>query len=1132
MARHLKRHEGSRQEESEPQAKHQAIYINNSQHKGENEQVSTQIASARIRMEVYLTQLESIIQHAAAGSPEASQQLDVERSRSNCWNEACFELLRRRGWGTAAAQHDATTFYALTSLQRSSLFRSEGPSDNNWFNLRAQLRTLILATIAHVPALQSMPSFVATKVAVLLALLVREDYPTTWSSPFQDMSNSLSIQIGTNVTADTIHANNLGISMYLRFLDAISDEIVYPSTDADQDERSSAPMSAATAQHISHRRESVKDVLRGFLINQGNNELVQASKPLEQTDAAQIMGSLFQAISSNLDEANAEKLETAGRAAMTLTRYLSWVDIQLATNESLVKCLLFCLGLAAPGNVRMDGANDDDDAIDDEDDDTKPGTTLSVECANCLREIVTRGMDEKKKEELLINLGVIDALCSLTGLTGDRVQLDITNSGRTQIDAVIAAAELINAIGLEVLTCWEIDCAQKGSPSQAIMLFVTQSLELTLTCLNYDDVDVSGAVVEIISRVLVSIEKHQAYWNNIYGSNGETFCNKLIQRLLTILHERMKYPADFEFDYEDDIEAEEEMYRTQLRKLYQRIVRFKHQLVLEFMRQCFSALPQSLAAAATQDVEVALRFVHHYGEGRRPAPGANSALKDPPFREIIMALHLSNVSSHQHREVLLLYYDLSVRYAKILKEMPDLLSNLMGALSGSQGLQHSHPRVRSRCCYLLLRMVKSAGGKAMRSYVEVVVQGIQGLLFPSEETTVLPIEPNDALYLFETTGILLGSTGLDDDLQQRCATGVLTPHVQSIEQILQSPDLHRDVDTYAEQLAMSISAIAQLSKGWQGHPPPGVQNVLSASTDISLKVLLALSASPIVRNRTAVLLQRMILSLGQGILPKIPDFFQALLSNCTLEDDVLDISQLFNQLCIKFKENAVPAIDSSLLPFLQKVLALQLSETSVVPSGNSVAPPPHVVTEQLSVRKQAFSTLQHIATHNASAVLYSENNVGSITDILRLMNDGATVVPEPVMKKTCTMFFGELARAWAQEGCPAPVHVRNGFFDFIYEVFVPGMLHCVLDSSFNVKDANQYRVLAEFGVVLWLLKQSYRGNAEFNSRMTELVRSGKLNLTGSAANACLDLIANGFQNASSEKEMDLCLKAWKEGKVQ
>lgn len=1073
-------------------------------------------------MENYLAQLESIIQHAAAGSQEANQRLDVERGRSDCWTEACHELLRRRGWGTAAAQHDVITFYALTSLQRSPLFRSGDPSNNKWCTLRAQLRTLILATISHAQALQSMPSFVSTKVAVILALLVREDYPTAWACPFKDVSNSVQ-----SIGPDTSQGGNLGMSMYLRFLDAISDEIVYPSADTDHDEtNSSAPISAATAQYISKRREVVKDVLRGFQPNNQSNGPVQPCISLEQTDAAQIVGSLFDAISANINGAN-EQLETAGRAANTMHRYLSWVDIQLATNEGLTNCLLFCLGLAAPGNNKVNH----DDEFDDEDD-IKPGTTLAAECANCLREIVTRGMEEKKKEDLLVKLGVIDALSRLTGLVGGQVQLDITNAGATQIDAVVAAAELINSIGLEVITCWELDCSQSGTPSHTSMVFMNQCLELSLACLNYDDIDASGAVVEVISRVLVSVEKHEVSWNNVYGSNGETFCNKLIQRILSILHDRMKYPSDFEFDYEDDIEAEEEMYRTQLRKLYQRVVRFKPQLVLDFMRQSFSSLPQPLAGTRTEDIEVALRLVHHYGEGRRPPPGANSALKDAPFREIVMALHRSNVSSHPHREVLLLYYDLSVRYAKILKEMPDLLSNLLGGISGNQGLQHQHPRVRSRCCYLLLRLVKSAGGKAMRPYVEVVVEGIQGLLFPTKGAAVLPIEPNDALYLFETTGLLLGTTGLDEDVQQRCATGVLTPHVQSIEQILQSPDLHRDVDAYAEQLAMSISAIAQLSKGWQGHPPPGVQNVLAASADISLKVLVALSASPVIRNRTSVLLQRMILSLGEGVLPKMPEFLQALLSNCTLEDDVLDVSQLFNQLCIKFKEKAVPAIDSSLLPFLQKVLALQLSETSVVPSGNSVAPPPHVVTEQLSIRKQAFSTLQHIATHNASAVLYSENNVGSIADILRLMNDGATVVPEPVMKKTCAMFFGELTRAWSQEGCSVPTNVKNGYFDFVYETFVPAMLRCILDSSFKVKDAMQYRVLAEFSVVLWLLKQSYRGNVEFNTRMVDLLRSSSRNPTGSSANANLDLIASGFQNASSEKDMELCLKALKDGKIQ
>lgn len=239
----------------------------------------------------------------------------------------------------------------------------------------------------------------------------------------------------------------------------------------------------------------------------------------------------------------------------------------------------------------------------------------------------------------------------------------------------------------------------------------------------------------------------------------------------------------------------------------------------------------------------------------------------------------------------------------------------------------------------------------------------------------------------------------------RCITAVLTPHIRSIELTLQDPNLVNDVELYGEQLAMSLSAIAQLSKGWQSNPPIEVQTVLAAAVDICQSVLNALSASPIVRNRTAVLLQRMILCLGAGILPAMPSFFELLLSRCTLLEDVLDISQLMNQLSHKFKEKAGPVIDLSIVPFLHRVLAIQLTNTRGSDCSVDDSPPPHLMIEQLSIRKHAFSTLQHITTNNMSAVLYSDKNISSLGDIFKLMNDGAVTVPDPTMSKTCIHFF-------------------------------------------------------------------------------------------------------------------------------
>jgi len=248
----------------------------------------------------------------------------------------------------------------------------------------------------------------------------------------------------------------------------------------------------------------------------------------------------------------------------------------------------------------------------------------------------------------------------------------------------------------------------------------------------------------------------------------------------------------------------------------------------------------------------------------------------------------------------------------------------------------------------------------------------------------------------------------------------------------------------------------------------------------------------------------------------MPTFFPPLLLHCTLEEDILDISQLMNQLCIKFKEKVVAAIDLALLPFIQKVFAIQ--------TGN--------ITEQLSVRKQAFATLQHIALHNASPVLYSQTNVSSLGDILQLMYDGASSVPDPVMNKTCVQYFCELISQWGGAGGnqqDPPPNVVNAFFDFVYSVLVPGMTVRILDNTFNAKDALYCRVLAEFSRSLWLLKQSIRGNTEFQSRVIEmLVLGGGGGDSGSGIRKPgSQKIAFGFQNAACAKEIELTLKEWK-----
>ena len=146
-----------------------------------------------------------------------------------------------------------------------------------------------------------------------------------------------------------------------------------------------------------------------------------------------------------------------------------------------------------------------------------------------------------------------------------------------------------------------------------------------------------------------------------------------------------------------------------------------------------------------------------------------------------------------------------------------------------------------------------------------------------------------------------------------------------------------------------------------------------------------------------IFLQRMILCLGPQVLPSMPPFLDLLITHCT-NQDVLDVSHLLNQLCSKFKGRAIDAVDPAVSPFLRKCYSLMPTFDEVVDHGDI---PPHLLTEQLSIKKISYAFLQHVATYQVTQVLLSSNNIGSIEQVLQYMSEGALNVQEPILKKTC-----------------------------------------------------------------------------------------------------------------------------------
>ena len=868
-----------------------------------------------------------------ASNPQHQQQANallqqwVSSTTDAVLADTIYEILR-------TTHREVVLFYTLTLA-----LRLDNGSAQQRAAFRQELMTQLLSdTDLHQASWN--PTYLRTKVGVLMAHFIQLDFPNVWSTAFTDLTSPPVLQAAPDI--------------FLRTLVALMDYFGKNETDVNA---------------------KIKDVLRGYTNLQSPNQIPVSSPDqnisghLIQTVAALLEQSLNSSVAAGPSVQDSQ-LQITVLSLTVMKGFMSWVDLVLVLDEKVLRLIFLSLAKGSTTDSPLADAG-----------------TVAIEC---LEELIARGMDDDKKVYLLQHTRVLEQIHS---------HVDLLTVDASPIDVVMEVAKFINRTGLEVLPTLQKRSQQQQQLNSEDQTFMTQLLELFFLCFAFDDIDVSGAVIPL-AGTFVTETKAEA---------------TLLPRLLSVMFSQMKYPDDFQYDFEDDDEAEEEMYRTELRKLNLKFIRSNPQLCLQFVCQAFAQLPLPLSAAPTPDLQASLALVYQYCEGIRPPPGMKVVMKNDSFRNLLVGLHRSNIEEHPHREVLTLYYEISVRYYPILKETPELLQKVMQSMTGPRGLQHEHQKVRSRCCYLLLRLIKSVGTNnkngtenVLRPYVEGAISGIQTFL----DTRSSQLRSDDMLNLFETIGLLLGKTGLSPQEQQQYLTQVMAPHVRSIELVLvqNQKAIEEDPDMFGENLSNSIAAIAYLSKGFK-RPTPEVQAVLLQSMQVAMTVLEAIPGNEQMRNKTVVFTQRVIQCIEEQVLPFMPRLLFLLISNCTA-DDILDTSQVINQLCIKFKSNAAAAIDASLLPFLKKCTYLSTMIVNESSAANSDVVAPHLLTEKLSVQKLSYSVLQHVVVYRATAILLSSSNISSLEAILQTMSDGAINVVDPVMKKSCLVFFRELLDQW------------------------------------------------------------------------------------------------------------------------
>jgi hypothetical protein len=98
------------------------------------------------------------------------------------------------------------------------------------------------------------------------------------------------------------------------------------------------------------------------------------------------------------------------------------------------------------------------------------------------------------------------------------------------------------------------------------------------------------------------------------------------------------------------------------------------------------------------------------------------------------------------------------------------------------------------------------------------------------------------------------------------------------------------------------------------------------------------------------------------------------------------------------------------------------------------------------------------------------------------------------------------------------------FVRFVLQVFLPGMIQCLLSSSFNEKDALQARNVTEFANILLLfILKSRHGNEKFEQYVVR---------TSLASAGCPQHVVEAFRQVSTMQEMELCLKETKKYRLE
>lgn len=704
--------------------------------------------------------------------------------------------------------------------------------------------------------------------------------------------------------------------------------------------------------------------------------------------------------------------------------YIAWIDISLIANDRFV-CKLV---------------------------DHLKEPLLREAAADCIHEIITKGMDPVTKTQL------IESFVTVLDQAGVLKPVDDDDS-----DFLVKLARLINGIGVQLILSWQKLDKADNEKREMVRAAIENKVTLLLTFLASDYDDISAAVFDF-ARDYIQLIKQTGSISNVEQG--------LLENMLFVVITKTKYDESYNFEQAGEEEAMFDEYRKKLKVVFDNLAALVPELVLKVSKDYVITTLSRWQASSYEDVEAAVSLFYSLGEALPASHGNHFSLPNTPndisdqqgsicklktsaMQEMMRLLVTSGVSSHSHPAVSLQFFECVARYEKFFTCEPEYIPTILTAFLDSRGMRNKTPRVRSRTSYLFSRIVRCLKNHIIK-YTEDILSQLTELLAlaPPDNGQIAPLLSNDdQLYLFEAAAMLIVFGTSDGPNKEILMRNLLSPVFAKVtllmEKLQQEQDPVRQM-SYAKGICHAMSVTARTSKAFSN------QNTMSACGCVQLyldALQLFINCLNVGIERELIgsgvrqLMHRLVVCLdGGNLLPLLPPASQALLH--TPSSVVLtEYLPLINQIITKFQNEISVFLHSIFVPLVSAIFAA-LSEAIEENDEEEKR------TRTLLQRNYYLFLTTIISNNLIDVIAALESNI--LHQVLMSIVQGAIEFPDPVAQKNCFVILRRLTEAWCDKNDHPP-----GFIEFLYTQVVPACFLAPLKTTFDLNDAQTILALHE-----------------------------------------------------------------------